>query len=195
MDVKKRRECWLLAGVTLLIVCVILVCAHFLYRIEPDQTNLKESIASFYNRNRPEWSHAKEIQVYGWIEFADNAYCLIEIDGELGYAILKKSIAGRYKIEQLGYGNHDYRGGIVEQDGRNYLLYGGRNPRTRIAEIQVEVDDVIYSLAVPKGDYFFVCTEIKYTRKEEYRWEPEALVFDAEGKDITEEIKFYAVGF
>ncbi|MFA9423236.1 MAG: hypothetical protein ACERLG_06645 [Sedimentibacter sp.] len=51
----------------------------------------------------------------------------MEIDKEIGYVLLKRSITGRYKISHFAHGSGGFRNGVVKIGDQKYLLLMGRN--------------------------------------------------------------------
>ena len=107
---------------------------------------------------------------------------------ELGTVTLEKGLTGRYKFTRLSYGEGQFRNGIVEHGDKKYLLYGGRDMSAQISEISVEIHGEVYQLELPKpGEYFLVCTEVKSYTGDNHVLPDQITLFDAQGKDITEQ--------
>ena len=123
------------------------------------------------------------------VTLGDRTWMLLEIGREmdLGRVILEKSFTGRYRIAALGYGGVNFREGVVEENGRKYLLFGGRNTGERIASAACTLDGVPYPLDIPETSRFLVCAEVRGETEETHMDLESLRLYDAAGTDITED--------
>lgn len=186
---KNRAGKWVAGGAAA--IC-LLILAGLLYQsaypIEPDRSNLTDCIQDFYLHG----SSAAPPSVITYdsdaVELGDRTYILLEIGEnlDLGHVVLERSWTGRYKILNLGYGGGNFRSGVVEQDGKKYVLLGGRNTGEEIAGAVFTLDGFPYSLEIPEQSRFLACTEID-SRIESTHLDLDALtLYNARGEDITE---------
>lgn len=133
------------------------------YPIDPDQGNLAAGVEEFYLRGRPEQDPPLAI-LYGEaaVSLGDRTWILWEVGEnlDLGRVILEESWTGRYRVAGLSYGGGNFREEVVEEDGRKYLLFGGRNTGQRIASAACTLDGEPYAVQIPRADRFLVWTEV-----------------------------------
>lgn len=172
--------------VSLLLVLVCAVIAyHHSYPIKQLHTvTLPQQIRDAYQNGHA----APAIQVYDRVELGDKVYFLISMGEELGSVTVEKGLTGRYRFTHLGYGDGAFRNGIVEHDGRKYLLYGGRDVTAQISKISVEIHGEVYQLELSKAaDHFLLCTEVKSYTEDRHVLPDQVTLFNAQGEDITEQ--------
>lgn len=158
---KKKRNIlkWALCCGAAAALCMA-VWYQFGYPIRLNWLTLPHYIEAYYMRGRQS-GQAPDIELYTGVELGSRAYYLIELDGDLGYVALERGLTGRYRIVRLGYGGGNFLPGVVEAQGKKYLLFGGRDPAKEIAEIAVTLEGLTYTLEVdPKDDHFLLCTEV-----------------------------------
>jgi len=161
---------------------------HFTYSIKLNVDTLPKHIQNFYNRGRGA-ARSPEVTLFDNVGIGNKEYYLLEIGENLdfGRVVLEKGLNGRYKITNLGYGGGNFLDGIVEDGGKKYFLFGGRDSTAQIAKITVLIEGQTYELRVDKGkDHFLLCTEID-SRVEDNHADRENITFyNANGEDITE---------
>ena len=127
------------------------------------------------------------ISLYGSVAIGSREYWLLEMGEDLGSVTLERGLTGRYRVVRFGYGTGNFCQGIVEQEGRKYLLYGGRDITCRIARIAVSIHGRTYQLHNEKGaDHFFLSTEIDPQTPDDAYVDLELVrLYDWAGEDIT----------
>lgn len=160
------------------------------YPIAPDQGNLAVCVGDFYLLGRPE-QEPPPITLYAdtALTLGDRTWMLLEIGRELdlGRVILERSLTGRYRVAGLSYGGGNFREGVVEADGRQYLLFGGRNTGGRIAAASCTLDGVPYALDIPDTARFLVCAEVDPDAEADHIDLESLRLFDSAGADTTAE--------
>ena len=158
------------------------------YPIDPDQGNLAAGVEDFYLRGRPEQDPPLAI-LYGEaaVSLGDRTWILWEVGEnlDLGRVILEESWTGRYRVAGLSYGGGNFREEVVEEDGRKYLLFGGRNTGQRIASAACTLDGEPYAVQIPRADRFLVWTEVDPDTETEHMDLESLRLYDAAGTDVT----------
>lgn len=73
-----------------------------------------------------------------------------------GYAILKKGINNKYKIESFGYGTNLNDDCIIKIGKENHLILYGMNYKGEIAKIVGKYDNRNYEVNINRGDEFYL---------------------------------------
>ncbi len=193
MRYKYRITSWRIGGLAVLLLIVMAVIYHLSFPIEADLANLEEYIKDFYNRGYSV-EYSPVIKIHDSVILGKRKYMLIEIDEDIGNVVLEQSITGRFKIERLGYGDSNFRDGIIESEGKKYLLYGGRNTSLEIASITFTLDGFTYGLDIPEKTRFFVYTEIDRHIEENHLDLGNLRIYNSEGEDITEKVDLSSAG-
>lgn len=85
----------------------------------------------------------------------------MEVGEKLGYALLERSITGRYRIAHTSSGNAPFRCGVIEENGGKQLLFQGRNTFGEIDRVQITLDrGYEYELKLPRKEVFFIHTGV-----------------------------------
>lgn len=161
------------------------------YPILEDNSNLQEHLTQFTNRG----SMAEvEVKLYDSVDIGDRRIALMEIvqveDSALGLAFLDRGWNGQYKIDFTHYGSGSLKKEIVASGQQKYVVIGGRNANFGIASIEVELHGERYTLEVPEGDRFLVCTEVDpLTEAGHINWECIRL-YDRDGADVTDPVMY-----
>lgn len=173
------------AAVLVLAAAIFAAAYHFSYPIELNMATLPEEIAAFDSRF-DSGGEFPAVTVYDGAGIGNREYYLIEINGELGSATLKRSLTGRYKIECLRHGAGGLRDAVVESGGRKYLLLGGRDGGSRIARITVAIGGQSYDLGIDKPrDHFLLKTEIGRQADDNHVDRDKVWFYSRDGEDIT----------
>lgn len=176
--------------VIFLIIIILLasttVIYYFSYPIELSETTLPEYIEDFFiHGNGAE--QPPDILLYNGISLGSKEYYLIEIGEDLGYVSLEKGLFGRYKINCIGYGGGNFREGIVESDGKKYLLFAGRDISAQISRITVSINGVNYDLFTQDSqEHFLVYTEVDYRIEDTHVSRDDIIFYNESGENITE---------
>lgn len=169
----------------LLIIIVLSVC-HFSYPIKWNEDTLPENIAYYYIQSHND-QQVPSIVLFNGVEIGRKAYYLIEVGEDLGSVTLERGWNGRYKFTHLGYGDGNFLDGIIEDNGRKYFLFGGRDMTAQISRIEVYIDGQSYDLPVPnEADHFLLCTEISSWAEDNHVDRDRLTFYNKEGEDITE---------
>lgn len=183
---KSRTGKWLAGG---LAVLSLVVLGGFLYEsaypVEPDQSNLAECIQDFYLHGST--AAPPTVKLYDAVTVGERTYVLLELGEnlDLGRAILKQSLTGRYRVTGLGYGGGNFREEIVEADGRKYLLLGGRNTGKQIAGAAFTIDGTAYQVEIPQQPRFLVCTEVDSRTEADHLNLETVIWYDAQGEEAA----------
>jgi len=181
----KRKAALFVAALLLFAAAFAAIDARLSYPIDASLSDLPEHIKAFYNRGYKH-EYDPSIQLYDRVDLGDRIFYLLEIDLDLGYVSLEQGPTGRYKIARLGYGTGSFRYDILEHDGTNYLLFGGRDVTTQISKISIDLKDSQYDLHVPDGaSHFLLCTPLKSNVEDRLIGLDRIRFYDQAGKDIT----------
>ena len=182
----RHRALGILAGVCVLAAAFALYQRS--YPVDPDQGNLAACVEDFYLLGRTE-QEPPPVTLYAdtAVTLGDRTWMLLEIGREmdLGRVILEKSFTGRYRVTGLSYGGGNFREGVVEENGRKYLLFGGRNTGQRIASAACTLDGEPYAVQIPRADRFLVWTEVNPDTETEHMDLESLRLYDAAGTDVT----------
>lgn len=181
------KKVMLYIGGVLLIV-VMTVGYHFYFPIKSDTSNLEAHINDWANRGYSTY-YQHNINLYDSITIGDLTYIPMELDEKLGYALLEKGIAGRYKINHYAHGSGDFRNGVIESSGHKYLLFSGRNTFGEIARVQFTIDaNHEYYINIPTQEVFLVFTEVDNNTKITPVLLDNIIIYNDKGDDITSNI-------
>ena len=174
-------------GLAALVLGAVVLAAAYQasYPIKLNMSTLPGHILDFYNRGYST-ELSPTVTLYGGVEIGNRAYYLMELGEDLGSVTLKRGLTGRYQIEYLRYGGGNFRDGLVESEGKKYLLLGGRDTAARIARISVTIEGQTYELENPKPrDHFLLCTEIDARIQDNHIDRDRLRLYDEAGEDIT----------
>lgn len=102
----------------------------------------------------------KPVTLYGGVGIGRNEYIFLETGESLGTVTLERGLTGRYRLKHLGYGDGNFVDGIVEDGGKTYLLFGGRDYAARISKISCRISGRTYELDAGNESRFLLYTEI-----------------------------------
>ena len=176
-------------GAAVLVLAAVFAAAwyHFSYPIELNLATLPEEITAFLDHGAGTWN-ASDIRLYDGVELGNRVYVLLEtgMDMELGRVILERGPLGGYRIGRVGYGGGNFLDGIVESEGKKYLLLGGRDVAARITRIEVPIEGRTYELENPNPrDHFLLCAEIDSRTEDNHVDRDKVRFYSADGEDIT----------
>ena len=176
-------------GAAVLVLAAVFAAAwyHFSYPIELNMATLPEEITAFLDHGAGTWN-ASDIRLYDGVELGNRVYVLLEtgMDMELGRVILERGPLGGYRIGRVGYGGGNFLDGIVESEGKKYLLLGGRDVAARITRIEVPIEGRTYELENPNPrDHFLLCAEIDSRTEDNHVDRDKVRFYSADGEDIT----------
>ena len=176
-------------GAAVLILAAALTAAayHVSYPVKLNLATLPEEIAAFLNHGAGTWN-ASDIRLYDGVELGNRVYVLLEtgMDMELGRVILERGPLGGYRIDRVGYGGGNFLDGIVESEGKKYLLLGGRDIAARIARIEVPIEGRTYELENPAPrDHFLLCTEVDSRIEDNHIDKDRVTFYNEDAEDIT----------
>lgn len=188
-------------GITLLLLFVMgAVGYHQSYPISRLDT-MKPTIQHWLNRgyDRP---YYYDITLYDEVTIGKFAYIPMEAEGELGYALLRQGLTGRYRLETTSHGTGNICTGIVEIDGQNYLMLEGRNTTGLIerAVFSLEIDHgdgmgkipITYTFDIPHQPVFFLYQPIEKGVITDVILIGQLKLYNTDGEDITSQ--FYLSG-
>lgn len=183
----------LIGGFVIALLIMIGVSYAAAYPIKSDFSNLKEGIVSFHKRGNQSGS-SLSVEQYNAIELGKKAYVLVEVDGGLGCVTLAKGLTGQYQLEYMRYGETAFREGVVESEGKKYLLVAGKNPSLNIASITATFAGTEYTLEVPEEEIYLVYTEVDANVEADRVGLENFKFWDAQNQDITEELNIEGGG-
>ena len=86
----------------------------------------------------------------------------------------------RLKFESVGHETNLIRERIIKTNKGQYLKLAGRNIEN-IGKVKAYIDDEIYEIDVPDGEYFLVLEPVKET---ELEFTKAKIIFDRKGNEI-----------
>lgn len=121
------------------------------------------------------------------VTLGERTYVPMEVGEKLGYALLERSITGRYRIAHTSSGNAPFRCGVIEENGGKQLLFQGRNTFGEIDRVQIALDrGYEYELKLPRKEVFFIHTGVDSRIPTGLASVEQITLYDGEGQDITE---------
>ena len=194
-------------------LCVAAVCllaaglaawalnVFFTYRVEPDLSNLEELTNHWLSRG-DEVQVDYQLRFYKPVEVGDLVYVPMEVGQELqlGYVRLEEGPNGKYQIAGTGLGTASFRTGVLEEDGKKYLLFQGRNQFGQIAaarfrwdggyvyESAIPPEGYTCELDIPQADVFLVHARVEDKIPAETVSPEDITLYDAQGQDISDSI-------
>ena len=109
------------------------------YPIDPGMDGLEGSLTNWLNRGI-DAVHGYQPRLYEPVTLGERTYVPMEVGEKLGYALLERSITGRYRIAHTSSGNAPFRCGVIEENGGKQLLFQGRNTFGEIDRVQITLD-------------------------------------------------------
>ena len=194
MGKKHRIKLWLAGGLVLLLAILTAAVYHTSYPVEADGSNLEMCIAAIYNRGSNTVS-SPVIKIYDSVTLGNRSYVLIEPGEDLGSVVLESGATGRDRIDRLSYGGGNFRNGIIEREGKTYLLHGGRNTGAAIADMTFTLNGFTGQLEIPQKAQFLVCMEIDSPVEDAHLDLERIHFFNAQGQEITEQYDLSGGGF
>ena len=112
-------------------------------------------------------------------------FYLISVDGQFGYVSFERGPFGRHRLRNVGYGDGDFRNGIIESDGKKYLLFSGVDSGGDIDKITVKIEEFSYDLTPLKSRPFLTYCEVDSSIKAQNVNLFDITFYDANSNDIT----------
>lgn len=157
------------------------------YPIELNMVTLPENIKEYYNRGKTVEDSPAIVLYSGGVSIGKEEYYLVEVGEKLGSVTLEKGPIGRYKFIHLGYGDGNFLDGIIENEGKKYLLFGGLDTTSQIYKITVLIEGQTYDLYTETvKDRFLLCTEIDRYVEDSHVDRGHIRFYNEKGEDITE---------
>lgn len=184
----KKRIKLVLGAIVLVAICA--VAGYFrTYPIKLDLVTLDwEMIGEIKREGEP----APDVEFLGRAVYLDrNGWYLINIDGKFGYVSYERGPFGRHRLRNVGYGDGDFRNGIIESEGKKYLLFSGLDPREEVDKISVEVQGFTYDLFTREVSSdlptspFLLCCEVDPNIKAKTVNLFDITFYDENGNNIT----------
>lgn len=155
-----------------------------------DPDNLAVCIADYYSHGRST-AQTPDVRILDSVAVGGTRYVLMEIDGQLGSAVMSENSGGNYRIDHIGYGNVDFRESIIESDGRKYLLLAGKDNGMDVACVTFRLGGVPHEIRVarsqnPPDGTFFVCAEVNCHTDDAHLDLDTLALYDSEGRNISD---------
>lgn len=156
------------------------------YPIDPGMDGLEGSLTNWLNRGI-DAVHGYQPRLHEPVTLGERTYVPMEVGEKLGYALLERSITGRYRIAHTSSGNAPFRCGVIEENGGKQLLFQGRNTFGEIDRVQITLDrGCEYELKLPRKEVFFIHTGVDSRIPTGLASVEQITLYDGEGQDITE---------
>ena len=173
----------------------------FTYRVEPDWSNLEELTNHWLSRG-DEVQVDYQLRFYEPVEVGDLVYVPMEVGQELqlGYVRLEEGPNGKYKLAGTGRTGGSFSNGVIQADGKQYLMFLGRNRFGEIASARFhwdggyEYEDAIppegytCELDIPWTDVFLVHARVEDKIPADMVSPEDITLYDAQGQDISDSI-------
>ena len=180
----------------------------FTYRVEPDLSNLEELTNHWLSRG-DEVQVDFQLQFHEPVKVGDLVYVPMEVGQELqlGYIRLEEGPNGKYKIARTGRTGGSFSNGVIQADGKQYLMFLGRNRFGEIAsarfywdggyayESAIPPEGYTYRLEIPEQAVFPVCTQVDDNIPTGMPSLEDLTLYDAQGEDITDALVRSGGGF
>ena len=132
------------------LIIIVAVCAVVFYRLTyPVNLHMGtlDWVTSEYLRHGD--GPTRNVKFLGaGLVIDEKGYYLISVDEDFGYVCLEEGPLGRHRIRNVGYGGGVFRKGIVESNGKKYLLFAGLDSIGVIDKITVQIQDSTYELSI-----------------------------------------------
>lgn len=100
------------------------------YPIDPGMDGLEGSLKNWLNRGI-DAVHGYQPRLYEPVTLGERTYVPMEVGEKLGYALLERSITGRYRIAHTSSGNAPFRCGVIEENGGKRCFFRDGTPSER----------------------------------------------------------------
>ena len=182
-----RKKILIAAAMLAAIAAMVLVNNRLTCSVAPDCANLAEEAAKYWSRGGGSWSE-EDILLRDSVTVGTRKFSLFELEDQLGCVDLTRTFTGRWKIDQMGCGDGNFRVEIVEEDGDYYLLFGGRNAYFEIHTAKFEITGTIHVVDIPQQDCFLVAQDLMMRTSQDHVWPDQITFYDENGVDITAQV-------
>lgn len=137
----KKRLIRALGAITLATICTV----FFYLQTYPIKLNL--ATLDWQVIREIERDPAPEVEFLGkGLGIDRKEFYLISLDGKFGCVSFERGPFGRHRLGVVSYGDGSFANGIIESNGKKYLLFSGLDPHKAIHKITVEVQGYTYDL-------------------------------------------------
>ncbi|MBS7527975.1 hypothetical protein KHM83_14915 [Fusibacter paucivorans] len=178
---------WMIVLVAFLVIGMGYAGYQLQYPIDSAFNNLHMKTSDWLNRGSRAGT-SRQITIYDglMVKLGNAVYVPMTVDESLGYVLLNKSLAGRYKIVHTAYGTGNFKNGVVEIDGERYLLFMGRNTFGEIAKAVFVLDaNHTVELEIPTQPVFLVYADVADDAETAPIMLDKLTLFDADDRDIS----------
>ena len=98
--------------------------------LDPGMDGLEGSLTNWLNRGI-DAVDGYQPRLHEPVTLGERTYVPMEVGEKLGYALLERSITGRYRIAHTSSGNAPFRCGVIEENGGKQLLFRDGTPSER----------------------------------------------------------------
>lgn len=148
----------IIAGVV--IGCVILLLYAYQYVHTYDIPNEREAIES-----EVEARLGMDIELRDLKTVHDKLVFTFTTGSTLGSGELVKGRNNKYRYLYAGYGTNGVRERVIETNNGQFLMLTGRNSMS-IQKISASIDEDLYDVEIPEGEYYLTLTPVKETGRE-----------------------------
>ena len=172
---------------TLVLSVLAVICAVALYfRTYPIKLNLVTLDWQVIREVKFEDESAPDVKFLGTgVTIDRKEWYLISLNGQFGYASFEQGPLGRHRLRNVGYGDGSFANGIIESNGKKYLLFSGLDSGGAIDKITVEVQSFTYDLFPGKSRLFLTFCEVDPNIKVQNVNLFDITFYDKAGDDIT----------
>ena len=150
----KKRGILALGAIVLVTICAV----AFYFRTYPIKLNMVTLDWKTIGEHRGD---DESLTVLGTGMSIDRKeFYLISVDGQFGYVSFERGPFGRHRLRNVGYGDGDFRNGIIESEGKKYLLFSGVDSGGDIDKITVKIGEFSYDLTPLKSRPFLTYCEV-----------------------------------
>lgn len=182
-----KKKILITAAVLTVVAAIFWVNSRLTHSVAPDCSNLAAEAAEYWSRGDRLWSE-DDILLHDSVTVGKQKFVLFELEDRLGCIHLLRSFDGHWKIEQMGCGDGNFREKIVEEKGRYYLIFGGRNTSFGIYTAKFEITGTIHVVEIPQKDRFILAQDLMMRTGQEHVWPDRITFYDENGIDITAQV-------
>lgn len=165
--------------VVCIIVCRIIVYCNT-YDISDDETSLENVIEEHLNNYGITIEKTADIDNIKYVLFSTHEY--------FGWAELRRGLNGKYSFEDSKYEESLFKLKITKTKESKYFIIFGKNYGMEIKYATVELNDKVYSLAIPQEEYYIAFCPISKRIKTQYPKYNDFRLYDADNNDVTHDV-------
>lgn len=146
----------------LLIAVAVLVFITLIFVIQDFKTyNIKDSLEAV--EREIEHRLSTDIHIRNMSTVGNKRLFTYTMGDTFGSGELIRGYNNRYKFNYVGHGTSKIRERIIKTGKGQFLMLAGRN-RLNIQHIIAHIEDEVYDVNIPEGEYYLVLTPVQPTK-------------------------------